>query len=328
MTRSGVNPYGVTTTDLAYLQTATRPMTRDDAPVTLDEVTEAMRLAGAPGGIKSSALFEKLRFVVGKRHSTSRRIAARHLVLRTTVGSVVHGLNLSGQADRDEMGVCVEPPEYVIGMGKFDQHTERSRPEGQRSQEGDLDLVIYSLRKWMKLAMSGNPTVLLLLFSPEEFWIEANVPVARELQALAPLIVSQRAGHAFLGYMEQQRQRLVGARGQKNVKRPELEDLYGFDTKYAMHVLRLGMQGVDLLTNGKLTLPMSQGDREYLMAVRTGHVELAEVLNRAQEFELLLKRMLDGETPMYVRVEPDREALDDWLVKTYQRAWTTRPGGS
>src|SRR5688572_31106775 len=38
--------------------------------------------------------------------------------------------------------------------------------------------------------------------------------------------------------------------------RPELEEMYGFDTKYAMHMLRLGFQGVELLTTGRLNLPM------------------------------------------------------------------------
>ena len=42
------------------------------------------------------------------------------------------------------------------------------QPEGARSGAGDLDLVIYSLRKWARLAAQGNPTVLLLLFVPDD----------------------------------------------------------------------------------------------------------------------------------------------------------------
>ena len=36
----------------------------------------------------------------------------------------------------------------------------RTQPEGVRSGPGDLDLIVYSLRKWMRLALTGNPTVL------------------------------------------------------------------------------------------------------------------------------------------------------------------------
>jgi uncharacterized protein len=43
----------------------------------------------------------------------AREIAERGLILRTTVGSVVHGLSNPGTDDRDELGICVEPPEYL-----------------------------------------------------------------------------------------------------------------------------------------------------------------------------------------------------------------------
>jgi uncharacterized protein len=40
----------------------------------------------------------------------AREVAERGLILRTTVGSVVHGLENPGTDDRDELGVCIEPP--------------------------------------------------------------------------------------------------------------------------------------------------------------------------------------------------------------------------
>ncbi|HET6286320.1 MAG TPA: nucleotidyltransferase domain-containing protein, partial [Amycolatopsis sp.] len=53
-------------------------------------------------------------------------IAARHTILRTQVGSGVHGTAIEGSDDRDEMGLCVEPPEYVIGLRRFEQYIYRS----------------------------------------------------------------------------------------------------------------------------------------------------------------------------------------------------------
>jgi len=53
--------------------------------------------------------------------------------------------------------------------------------------------------------------------------------------------------------LQAQKQRLTGERGQKRIHRPELEEMYGFDTKCAMHMLRLGFQGVELLTTGRLS---------------------------------------------------------------------------
>src|SRR5690606_12928438 len=103
-------------------------------------------------------------------HSTPEfaAIAEQGTILQCQVGSGVHGITVKDQDDRDEMGICVEPPEYVIGLRRFEQYIFRTRPEGVRSGPGDLDLTVYSLRKWMRLALDGNPTVLLPLFVPEE----------------------------------------------------------------------------------------------------------------------------------------------------------------
>src|SRR5216684_3910125 len=100
-------------------------------------------------------------------------IAEPNTILRGLVGSSVHGLVLSGTDDRDEMGVCVEPRQYVVGFGRFEQWVYRSAAEregraGARSRAGDLDLTVYSLRKWARLALQGNPTVLLLLYLPDD----------------------------------------------------------------------------------------------------------------------------------------------------------------
>ena len=53
--------------------------------------------------------------------------------------------------------------------------------------------------------------------------------------------------------------------------------MYGFDTKYAMHMLRLGFQGVELLTTGRLSLPMREPERSFLLDVRRGKVDEADI---------------------------------------------------
>jgi uncharacterized protein len=87
---------------------------------------------------------------------------------RCVVGSTLAGMSM-GDGDRDEMGICIEGPETVVGLGHFEQHRYRTQPEGQTSGPGDLDLTVYSLRKWMRLAVKGNPTILDLLFVPPQF---------------------------------------------------------------------------------------------------------------------------------------------------------------
>lgn len=170
----------------------------------------------------------------------SGELVERGTLLRATVGSTVHGLHHGGQDDRDEMAVFVEPPEYLLGLARapairgglygFEHYVERTQTEGIRSGPGDLDFVAYSLRKYVRLALRGHPTILLLLFVPDEE-VLVRTELGAELQALKPALLSRRVGHAYLGYLRGQRERLLGSRGQKRVNRPELVEVHGFDTK-------------------------------------------------------------------------------------------------
>ncbi len=258
-----------------------------------------------------------------------KAIAEPNTILRGLVGSSVHGLVLSGTDDRDEMGVCVEPRQYVVGFGKFEQWVYRSAAEreghaGARSQAGDLDLTVYSLRKWARLALQGNPTVLLLLYLPDEALV-LRTKAGEELQKLAPAFASRQAGKRFLGYLEAQRQRLVGERGQRDVNRTELVEKFGYDTKYAMHMLRLGHQGVEFLETGRLTLPMREPVRSRLMEVRQGRSNLAAVLAECTELELRLTALLES-SPL--PPEPDVNRVERFVIDTYEAAWAACSNGN
>ena len=261
---------------------------------------------------------------VGK-HATEekRRIALVGTILRCQVGSGVHGTSISGTDDRDEMGICLEPAEYVIGLLRFEQyeyHTAWERPGGlaNRSGHGDLDETVYSARKWMRLALNGNPSVLLPLFVPEDE-IVAVTPLGRELRGLAPVIVSRQAGHRFAGYLNAQRRSMLSHEGKgRDCTRPELIEKYGFDTKFAAHMVRLGFQGVELLTTGRITLPMPPYEREFVRAIRTGRLKMKEALDVAGDLEGILRDLAET-SPL--RAEPDRATADAWLISAYQRAW-------
>lgn len=247
----------------------------------------------------------------------AQRIAEDGIVLRAVVGSTVHGLGVANQDDRDEMGVCIEPPDCVVGLNQFEQWVYRTQPEGVRSRPGDLDLTIYSLRKYVRLAEQGNPSILLLMWVPDKHVITINA-VGRMLRDKRDLFVSRQAGHRFLGYLTAQKQRLLGERGQKNVQRPELVEAYGYDTKYAGHMLRLGYQGIEFLQYGTLTLPMAEPIRQSILDVREGRVPLNDVLSEVGELEALLEGMLDDS---WIPEKPNRARVNALLWDCYMEGW-------
>lgn len=253
--------------------------------------------------------------------NTLEEVEAR-IILRTLVGSTVHGTNVhDGIEDRDEMAVCVEPLSRVVGpTNNFEQFIYRTAAirEGKhdaKSRGGDLDLTVYSLRKWVRLALDGNPTVLLLLFAtPLKI-----TGLGMELQDMATEFASKRAGHRFLGYLQSQKLRLTGERGQKRVNRPELIEKFGYDTKYAMQMLRLGYQGIEYMHSGRLQLPMEDTLAQLLRNVRNGLWRYEEAVKLCTELELRLKEAIDSsELPE----EPDTVKVTAWLCDAYTHVWS------
>ncbi|HEY4348703.1 MAG TPA: nucleotidyltransferase domain-containing protein [Gaiellaceae bacterium] len=260
----------------------------------------------------------------------SKAIVEQDTILRATVGSTVHGLHHGGHDDRDEMAVYIEPPEYLVGLarargvngglgglGGLEHYVERTKPEGVRSGPGDLDLMAYSLRKYVRLAVEGHPTILLLLFAPPEH-VLVETDLGRELRDLRPALLSRQAGRGHLGYLHGQKERLLGTRGQMQVHRPELVAAHGYDTKYAMHAARLGYHGVELLDCGLVTLPMAEPERSRVMAIRTGERTFEEAMAVIEDVERRLAAAIE-QTSLPER--PDREAVDAFLVDAYRRGW-------
>ena len=264
----------------------------------------------------------------------ARAIAENGMILRVQVGSGVHGTSITGQDDRDEMGLCLEPPQFVTGLARvpngiagpgpsvrfeqYERHTAWDRPGGvaNRSGAGDLDVIIYSARKWARLALAGNPTVLLVLFVPDREVVFRNEAGA-ELAANAHRFVSRLAAGRYLGYLGGQKAAMTGQAG-AHTNRPELVAVHGYDTKYAMHALRLGLQGIELLTTGRITLPVPEPHRAYLRSIRRGERPLAEVLDAVSDAEARLARLRDSAA---MADEPDRAWVDDWLHRSYLDFW-------
>jgi hypothetical protein len=80
--------------------------------------------------------------------------------------------------------------------------------------------------------------------------------LARDIRAASALrsanadrFVSRLAAVRFLGYLRGQKAAMT-SQPEAHTNRPELVAVHGYDTKYAMHALRLGLQGVELLTTG------------------------------------------------------------------------------
>lgn len=247
-------------------------------------------------------------------------VALPNEILRSVVGSGVHGIAIPGTDDHDEMGVYIEPPEYVLGVAKHrEDYIWRTQPEGVRSRHGDTDLVLYSLAKYLRLALQGNPTVLLPLYAPEDSLVLVT-PLGEELREMRSSFLSQVAVERFLGYMTSQHERMLGQSKRNVPNRPELIERYGWDVKYGSHALRLAYQGYEIASRGTLTLPMADDVRERVLSVKRGEVPRDEVSDEISRLEAAVRALLDeGRTPLPETA--DREVITAWSIHAYRAHW-------
>lgn len=269
-------------------------------------------------------------------NSTDQWWADSGLALRVTVGSGVHGMAIAGTDDIDEMGVFIERPETVFGHRSIKTYTYRTQPEGVCSGPGDLDLSVYSLRHYVHLAAAGNPTVLLLLYV-DDADIQYINDFGRELREMAPLFAAKSAGPKFRGYLESQRQGLMGLRsgGSRNQGRRDYREKFYFDVKFAAHMIRLGLQGIEYLKTGRITLPIPEPDLTYLRNLKSGEfldgaepgterwkklgeAKKEETLRKAKRLESQLGELMKT-SPLQDR--PDIHRIDQWVADVHFRHW-------
>ena len=236
-------------------------------------------------------------------------------ILVVEVGSTAHGTGLPGREDHDEIAIYVEPPEVIFGPGLPPRAAQiRTQPEGVPSGPGDTDRSLYSLRHFLFLAASGNPSILMVLWAP----VIQITPVGRSLRDIAPAFVGRHLIAKYRGYMKAQRDRLLGLRGGRHGQLRHDETGVGFDTKYAMHAARLGYQGVELITTRALTLPIEGVAGDWLRDVRAGRFDLDTVVARIDELDIALTELgSDASIPE----GPDRSAIATWSASAHREAW-------
>lgn len=243
-------------------------------------------------------------------------------ILLVEVGSTAHGTGLPGGEDHDEMGVLIESPGQILGLDDrgFATVMQRTQPEGTRSGPGDTDRTLHSLRRFIRLAASGNPSILMSLWAPVLYATDEGYG----LRGLADAFIGRHVVPRYRGYMQSQAMRLLGTRGGRHGRRgggqrDELVAEHGYDTKYAMHCARLGFQCIELLTTRHLNLPIQGEPADWLRAVRRGDVSFDEWWTRCLGLDRRLEQLGSSDEGAE---GPDRPKIEGWSVRTHLASWS------
>lgn len=85
--------------------------------------------------------------------------------------------------------------------------------------------------------------------------------------------------------------------------------------------MRLGIQGVELLTTGRITLPIFEPERTWLRELRLGQHSLTDALDRIAALRKELEHLTAESSPL--PEHPDHDEIDRWLIGTYRQWWST-----
>ena len=228
-------------------------------------------------------------------------------------GSQAHGAKLGTTDDTDWYGLYIPPPNKVLGLEREEHFVFTTGGKVGGNGPSDVDVCLYTLLKWAGLAAKGNPSALHFLFAPLEFITETWSRVT----ARPEIFLAKGHLKPFLGFADDQMKRLLGQKGQKNIHRAELEELHGYDTKYAMHVIRLYGEAKELMVHGHITLP--RPNKDELVEIRKGKYSLGEIQELGAQLE---SEALAAQTNSPLPDKVDREAIGDLIARTHLDYWT------
>jgi hypothetical protein len=102
-------------------------------------------------------------------------------------------------------------------------------------------------------------------------------------------------------------------RKERNPARARLENRHGYDTKHAMHLVRLLKMGEEVLSKG--TLIVRRPDAEWLLGIRDGALNYEALLRLANELTASLDAQVSASS---LPDAPDTEAAEDLLVRLHR----------
>ncbi|GGO89985.1 hypothetical protein GCM10012280_34460 [Wenjunlia tyrosinilytica] len=227
-----------------------------------------------------------------------------NVLLSGIVGSTAYGLAHEG-SDIDRLGVFAAPTHAFHGLHRPPESHVTTVP----------DSTLHEAAKWCRLALGGNPTVMELVWLPEDLY-EMRTAFGDELIGLRRSLLGRgRVRNAYFGYATQQFRKLQSRRS--GASSPEVR---GRMEKHARHLIRLLEQGQELHSTGELTIRLPDPER-----VRDLGAWIADRPERAEDFLSRAEHLFDQ--PGVLPEQPDERPAQDWLLRVRAAYYTPEPVG-
>lgn len=245
-----------------------------------------------PDGSLSS--LKRNQFAIRKHYQTDIAIDSLkdqnlydYVIYRCVVGSRAFGLD-DEKSDTDLRGIYLPPANLHWSMYGVPEQLENKENEE----------CYWELQKFLLLALKANPNVLECLNTP---LVEFKNEIADELLSIKNVFLSKLVYQTYNGYVMSQFKKLE----------QDLRSTGGIRWKHAMHLIRLLLQGIEIMRMGELNVKVTE-NRDKLLTIKRGEF-LWESVN---DWRLMLHKEFENafaETKLPER--PDYERVNRFLLK-------------
>lgn len=206
-------------------------------------------------------------------------------------GSQAYGI-ATKDSDYDIYAVTMPPKDYIFpfhfgyiynfskDIPRFDTLDRQHIPY----ENTDIDFYCYNIVTYFRLCMDNNPNILDSLFVRDNNIIKST-KIANMIRLNRRKFLHRGSFHRFKGYAYSQLKKAKSKTPQG--KRVAVVEKYGYDVKFAAHILRLIDEGDQILTTGDIDLLRN---KEEIKHVRNGGYTLEHIEELFAEREKRLEK--------------------------------------
>lgn len=225
---------------------------------------------------------------------------ANNIILSGIVGSQAYGL-ATDKSDTDRIGIFAVETQAL--------HVVRKPDETYTSRNNDT--VYHEAAKWCRLAYSGNPTIIELVWLPTHL-IETCNHLGHELIEIRSAFISaSQIRRSYLGYASGQLRQLERLHGDFSHTARESAN------KYARNLLRMCWQGYALYKTGILPIAVDNPERFHAFGQKVADGHINDARKALSNYEDLFKF-----TPSVLPSSANEELVDRWM--RFVRIWYLR----
>lgn len=214
-------------------------------------------------------------------------------------GSVAYAVS-NDMSDMDIVGFCMPPKEMVFphlageipGFGNQIQRFEQFQQHHIKKDNREYDISIYSITKFFQLVMENNPNMIDVLFLPRRCVLHST-QMYEKIRDNRHIFLHKGSWFKFRGYSYSQLSKIRNKSNSSNPKRQASIQQFGFDCKFAYHVIRLMLEVEQILAEHDLDL---QRNSDILKSVRAGEWTLDQITEWAENKEKSLETLYANST--------------------------------